>query len=178
MRYISKYTDMRLYKENGAIAYEWDNGVFTIGDPTTNATPGTDAIDPNLAATDGTALQTLYPAAGTAIGKVGLGQIFFEAPPLTNATALSANTYYEVVEGTVTYEGASLARGTRFKTTATTAFTGSGKVALALAPEHFQLDELNERAESFRKNNLAYGDEATWDDQNLEPTETAFTFVR
>ena len=159
MRYKSKYDRLALRKDDGTTLYQFFNGVFVIGDPTTNATPGTDAIDT-------TDLHVSHPTGASALNKVGLDTIFWEAPPITPGVAtVTDGTWYEILTAPVTYDGTTYTVvGQRFKGTATADSTGAGTFAIAEPAEHYKADELDEREEYFKVNNLGdQHDEATWD---------------
>lgn len=174
--YYSHLGQLRLLRKDGVAAYQFDNGVLIVGDQTTES-GASNLIDPNLAATDGTALQPLYPSAATDEEKVGKGYTFWRTHAFTNATAIVVGQYYRVVSGTVVHATVTYHQGERFKATATS-FTGSGLLRDDLSASYYSPNELNEREESFRKAHLGQGDEATWDDQNLESVETAVGTVR
>ncbi len=166
MRYISQYQRLDLIAIDGTILHRFKNGVLQIGDPTLN-TAGNVIPVTFVASKDSLNYTNLYPALGTDIQRAGLGNIFWEAPPLTNAATLTVNAYYKVLTGSVTYKTVVYKAGDVFQcVTGTTAFTGSGTIALDVPHEYKTSIETNFRSQNFVDDHLAIGDESSWDEQN------------
>lgn len=190
MRYISAYESLSLITKtqniipptndpNPIVKYQFTRtglgyGVLIIGDPTQGGAGN------EIDATD---LMEIYPDGGTAIEKAGLNKIFWESPEITSSGTLSTSTWYEVLRGSVTYNGKTYTEGEKFKTDTTTSFTGNGVVALAI--DNFDVTSseagLNLRRYWYYVNNLSsYADEAVWDEGNWRGTTRpdAWTWVR
>jgi len=180
MRYITFDLGLSLVQKNGEVGaygtkqYKFFNGELVVGNTTANSAGN--AIVPNLSATDGTALQILYPTASTDLGKVGLDALFFEAPDKTVAAStqsLDDGTYYKVIAGSIVFNGGTYITGNRFKnaTGGSVNFTSTGTVRKDLGAEYWKQDDLDERALWYPIANLGVGDEATWDPATWGATE-------
>jgi hypothetical protein len=160
MRYISKYGRLILQKTDGTIAYRFSNHTLIVGDPTTGTGSGN--------AIDYSGLIELFPSASTAAEKAGLNTLFWEAPVVTNAAGLQDGEHYEVLTGSVLYNGVRYVRGEvfRFTTGGSVAFEPGTQVALipAAALEWYDSTVRNHAAkEYFKYLQLEWGDEAYWD---------------
>jgi hypothetical protein len=186
MRYKSlKGDNLVLYKNNGKIAYKFKNGVLTVG--LNNCRTGTGNYivsapqtesDNNLQrffATDlaGATTQCLemcgcgtlncVDLGGSAVTTFNIGKrgSFAEAPVIsTGATTTSAygNIWYEVLSGTVTYNGVAYTKGQKFKTVAGTTTTSGTNATFALTTPP---DMNNFEKEAYAITQLALGDEST-----------------
>ena len=123
MRYITPFHGLCLRQKNGetgkygSTPYQFENGELVVG--STSAGGSGNVIVPNLSATDGTALQQVYPNGATDLAKVGQGTLgtdaayasqvqglFYEAPDLTVAAstqALVIGLWYKVISGSITH---------------------------------------------------------------------------
>jgi hypothetical protein len=160
MRYISKYGRLILQKTDGTIAYRFNNHTLIVGDPTTGTGSGN--------AIDYSGLVQLFPSAGTAAEKAGLNTLFWEAPVVTNAADLEDGEHYEVLTGSVLYNGVRYVPGEVFKfaTGGSVAFDSGTQVALVpvAALEWYDSTVRNHAAkEYFQYLQLEWGDEAYWD---------------
>jgi hypothetical protein len=160
MRYISKYGRLILQKTDGTIAYRFNNHTLIVGDPTTGTGSGN--------AIDYSGLVELFPSAGTAAEKAGLNTLFWEAPVVTNAADLQDGEHYEVLTGSVLYNGVRYVPGEvfRFATGGSVAFDSGTQVALipVAALEWYDSTVRNHAAkEYFKYLQLEWGDEAYWD---------------
>lgn len=178
MRYISPNHRLALIQKNGEVGsygnkqYRFENGVLIIGSAKLN-TAG-NVIVPQLANTDGTALQIVDATGGTDLAKVGLGKYFFEAPDLTVADstqALTSGSYYQVVSGSIVFGGTTYTAPARFKAGSSANFTGTGTAYLDFTASVFKQDEENFRAQSFPIVHLGNTDEGSWDDTTWDSDE-------
>ena len=198
MHYISPKHKLALLQKNGNVGkystkyYQFYNGRLIIGSAT--ASTAGNVIVPNLSATDGTALQILYPDGASDLAKVGQGTLgtdaalagqivgeFYASPYKTVAAstqALVIGLWYFVVTGTIVHNGTTYKQGTRFKATASSNFTGTGTVYQDLDANLWTMDDLDERTESYRIANLMVGDEATYDNSTMSVTEKAMGWTR
>lgn len=183
MRYISKYYDLAIKREDGTTAYQFNNGVLVVGSLTTASGAG-NFIDPNDSATDGTKVQELAtgtafwaatPGSPTDTEQIGLGLTFFESPVLSAGDNMTVGDWYNVLTGTITETTGGLVytAPARFQS-ASVEFTGSGAtVARAIQPEHYRELEHNQREYHFIINNLGLGTEGAWSDATWIPTGRA-----
>ncbi len=160
MRYISKYGRLILQKTDGTIAYRFNNHTLIVGDPTTGTGSGN--------AIDYSGLIELFPSASTAAEKAGLNTLFWEAPVVTNAADLQDGEHYEVLSGSVLYNGTRYVPGEvfRFATGGSVAFEAGTQVARipVEALEWYDSTVRNHAAkEYFKYLQLEWGDEAYWD---------------
>jgi uncharacterized cupin superfamily protein len=160
MRYISKYGRLILQKTDGTIAYRFNNHTLIVGDPTMG-TGSENAIDYS-------GLIELFPSASTAAEKAGLNTLFWEAPVVTHAANLQDGEHYEVLTGSVLYNGVRYVPGEvfRFTTGGSVAFESGTQVALipVAALEWYDSTVRNHAAkEYFKYLQLEWGDEAYWD---------------
>lgn len=198
MRYITPYHGLRLLQKNGEVGkagtvpYEFENGELIIGDSKLNTSGN--VIVPNLAATDGTALQQVYPSGATDLAKVGQGTLgtdaayasqvqglFYEAPDKTVADStqgLTIGLWYKVISGSITHNSVVYTAPQRWKATATSNFTGTGTVRRDLDSNLWTQDELNERAEAHKLAFTLNGDEMVWNDPTFSPTLKAMGWTR
>lgn len=158
MRYISYAKNLALTTVNGTVKYQFRNGVLDLGAGV--------VINPDLSGAASSKLfdfSATFGDTSTDLARAGQGYLFWEAPTFTNSTALSNSKHYKVILGTITYNNATYTVGDRFFcVSGTTAFTGTGTVALDVPQEYFVPDEMNFRKESFKKIHLIKGDEASW----------------
>jgi hypothetical protein len=160
MRYIAKYGRLILQKTDGTIAYRFNNHTLIVGNPTTGTGSGN--------AIDYSGLIELFPSAGTAAEKAGLNTLFWEAPVVTNAADLQDGEHYEVLTGSVLYNGVRYVPGEvfQFATGGSVAFDPGTQVALipVAALEWYDSTVRNHAAkEYFKYLQLEWGDEAYWD---------------
>lgn len=183
MRYIAIDDSLVLLAASGKGKYQFKNGVLQIG--TATGTGAGNEIVPDLAGTDlDSKMQNLYPTAGTDLGKVGLGQTFFQAPPIVAAGTLASGSYYTLLSGTADLTGANYVGkytlvlpsqvpsldladfplGFVIKATAAiTVPAGDATWALSLEPRWLDDQEHNLRSESFIMNELTtFKDESSW----------------
>ena len=183
MRYIAIDDSLVLLAASGKPKYEFKNGVLVVGTPT--GTGAGNEIVPDLSGTDlDSKMMTLYPTAGTDLGKVGLDENFFQAPPIVAAGTLASGEYYELIAGTADLTNAAYAGkytlvspasmptaslkfvsgGIVIKATASiTVPAGSATWAKSLPMRHYDPKHLDERAEHFQLNNLsAFKDESVY----------------
>lgn len=198
MRYITPSHSLRLVQKNGEVGkyastpYQFENGVLIIGDATLD-TAG-NCIVPNLAATDGTAMQTLVAGGATDLAKIGMGTLgtdasyagqiqgqFYQAPTKSVAGStqgLTIGLWYKMLTGSVTHNSVVYTAPQRFKATSTANFTGTGTLHQDLDSNLWTQDELNERAEAYKLAYTLNGDEAVWNDPTFAPTIKAMGWVR
>lgn len=198
MRYITPFHGLCLRQKNGetgkygSTPYQFENGELVVG--STSAGGSGNVIVPNLSATDGTALQQVYPNGATDLAKVGQGTLgtnaayasqvqglFYEAPDLTVAgstAGLTTGLWYKVISGTVVHNSTTYTAPTRFKAGATADFTGTGTARRDLDSNLWSQDELNERSEAYKLANTLNGDEAVWNDPTFGPTTKSMGWVR
>ena len=190
MRYIGIDDNLVLLAASGKPKYQFSNGVLLVGTPT--GTGQGNVIDPDLLGTDlDSKMATLYPSAGTDLGKVGLDKTFFEAPPIIATGTLASGTYYELIAGTADLTNAAYAGkytlvspasmptaslkfvsgGVVIKATANiTVPAGSATWAKSLPMSEYDPKHLDERAEYFQINNLsAFKDESVYSPANYGP---------
>lgn len=173
MRYISQYQSLELIAVDGTVLHRFKNGSLIIGDPTLD-TAG-NAIPVTFTGTDSQKYTNLYSAGATDLEKIGLGNIFFEAPPIASPatnTIDDTGVWYQVLTGTVIYNGVTYKAGELFLSVDTfDDSTGTGTFALDV-PHQFKLSpvEHNQRSEYYKTTQLAIGDESSWNEQNWEST--------
>jgi len=183
MRYIAIDDSLTLLAASGKIKYQFKNGVLQVG--TATGTGAGNEIVPDLAGTDlDSKMQTLYPAGATDLAKVGLDEIFFQAPPIVAAGTLASGSYYTLLSGTADLTGANYAGkytlvlpsqvpsldladfplGFVIKATAAiTVPAGDATWALSLTPRYLDDQEHNLRSEAFIMNELTtFKDESSW----------------
>lgn len=160
MRYISYAQNLALITVDGTVKYKFRNGVLDLGAGV--------VIDPDLSGVASSKLfdfSSTFGDTSTSLARAGQGYLFWEAPIFTNSTALSNNKHYKVITGSIVYNNATYTVGDRFFcVSGTTAFTGSGSVALDVPQEYYIPNEVSFRKESFKKIHLIKGDEASWSD--------------
>lgn len=203
MRYIAIDDSLVLLAASGKPKYEFKNGVLQVG--TATGTGAGNEIVPDLSGTNlDSQMATLYPTAGTDLGKVGLDQIFFAAPPIAaNGTnQLAANSYYELLSGSpnlsagtypanitlvepgvltagdlqAAYPGIIIKTGgSAFAPPSAAGVTWALALPIRLQdPKH-----LNERSENFQINNLsAYKDESSYDNAAMTSRTKDPKYVR
>lgn len=199
MRYIAIKESLALLSSSGVIKYQFKNGELTIG--TSTGTGAGNEIVPDLANTNpDLAMQTLFPAGGTDLAKVGQGDIFFQAPPITSTGTLASGSYYEIISGTADLTNAAYVgkytlilpsqlptgqlttapKSTVIKATAAITVPADGSTwALSLSPRYLDDEEHNLRAEFFITNNLStFKDESSWDEATYGATTKATGYVR
>ena len=178
MRYISPNHKLVLIQKNGEVGsysntpYRFFNGELVIGSAALNTTGN--VIVPQLANTDGTALQIVNAAGSTDLEKVGKGVSFFEAPDKTvagSSAALTSGTYYKVIAGTITFAGTDYTVPTRFKAGSSASFIGTGTVREDFSAAYYKQDEENYRAQSFPIVHLGSTDEGSWDEDSWDANE-------
>lgn len=183
MRYIAIDDSLTLLAASGKIKYQFKNGVLQVG--TATGTGAGNEIVPDLSGTDlDSKMATLYPNAATELGKVGLDEIFFQAPPIVAAGTLASGSYYTLLSGTADLTGANYAGkftlvlpsqvpsadltdfpiGFVIKATAAiTVPAGDATWALSLTPRFLDDQEHNLRSENFIINELTtFKDESSW----------------
>lgn len=174
MRYISEAKSLRLIRNNGEIAYSFFNGVLIVGTPT--GTGPTEIIDAAANADPALSLQHPFPNGANDLERAGLNTTFFAAPPISpGATTVTADIRYEVISGTVVYDGTTYRTGQVFVGTAVTdtSTTDGGLFALALPTPYFDPGETDgNRAEFFRIAILGSGDEMDYDLNQGGPVAT------
>lgn len=196
-RYISINRALNILQKNGDVGstagtkLRFSAGELIIGDPSLTTTGN--VIDPNLTATDGTALQITRSGGATDLAKIGQGTLttavdvgqvlgeFYLAPHLLVGASptLTTGLWYKVIVGPITHNSIVYQTGQRFKATATATFTGTSTiVARDLDANLWEMDELNQRAENYRIQSLENGDEATWNDTTYSVTSQAPGWVR
>lgn len=173
MRYVSQYQSLELIAVDGTVLHRFKNGVLVVGDAALNTTGN--KIPVTFSGTDSQKYTNLYSTASTDIEKVGLGKLFWEAPPIASPatnTVDDSGVWYQVLTGTVTYNGTTYKAGDLFFTEATfNDTTGTGTFALDV-PHDYKLSpvEHNQRSEYYKTTQLAIGDESSWNEQNWEST--------
>ena len=183
MRYIAIDDSLALLAASGKAKYTFKNGVLQIG--TATGTGAGNEIVPDLTGTDlDSKMQTLYPAGASELEKVGLNNLFFQAPPIIAAGTLASGSYYTLLSGTADLTGANYAGkytlvlpsqvpsldltdfplGFVIKATAAiTVPAGDATWALALQPRWLDDQEHNLRSEHFIVNELTtFKDESSW----------------
>lgn len=183
MRYIAIDDSLALLAASGKAKYTFKNGVLQIG--TATGTGAGNEIVPDLTGTDlDSKMQTLYPAGASELEKVGLNNLFFQAPPIVAAGTLASGSYYTLLSGTADLTGANYAGkytlvlpsqvpsldltdfplGFVIKATAAiTVPAGDATWALALQPRWLDDQEHNLRSEHFIVNELTtFKDESSW----------------
>lgn len=186
MRYIAIDDSLLLLAASGKPKYQFKNGVLQIG--TATGTGAGNEIEPDLTNTDlDSKMMETYPAGATALEKVGLNNLFFQAPPIVVNGTLALGSYYQLLSGTADLTGANYTGRfvltlpsqvpsvdlTDFPlgyiirvTTAITVPAGDATWALALAPRWQDDQEHNLRSESFIANSLTtFKDESSWNDR-------------
>jgi hypothetical protein len=199
MRYIAIDDGLALLTASGSVKYQFKNGVLTIG--TATGTGAGNEIVPDLANTDpDVAMQTLFPAGANDFAKVGQGDIFYQAPPITSAGTLASGSYYTIIGGTAdltnaAYVGkytlvlpsqvptgqlATAYKGLVIKATAAITVPADGSTwAISLSPRYLDDQEHNLRSEFFITNNLStFKDESSWDEAAYGSTTKATGYVR
>lgn len=184
MRYIAIDDSLTLLAASGKIKYQFKNGVLQIGTPTGSGAG--EEIVPDLSGTDlDSKMATLYPDASTDLGKVGLDELFFEAPPLVDGDTLAQDSYYVLLAGTADLTDAAYVGnytlvlpsqtptadltdfplGYVIKATSNITIPTSDAVwALSLTPRYLDDQEHNLRSEYFIINELTtFKDESSWD---------------
>lgn len=184
MRYISPIDDLPLLSYGGYYKYKFKNGVLVIGDPTLNS-DAADKIDENQSSpVKSTELMILYPEL-SGLARFGLGQLFFEAPPLESGDDLTPGDYYEVIAGRVTYNGATYKLHEKFyAVTGVVEFNdanGEGEgalLALAIPPEYAAKCNCHQnRTEWFKIRHLEHGKEPkTYFDLDNEAGYTSWNY--
>lgn len=186
MRYIAIDDSLLLLAASGKPKYQFKNGVLQIG--TATGTGAGNEIEPDLTNTDlDSKMMETYPAGASALEKVGLNNLFFQAPPIVAAGTLALGSYYQLLSGTADLTGANYTGRfvltlpsqvpsvdlTDFPlgyiirvTTAITVPAGDATWALALAPRWQDDQEHNLRSEAFIANSLTtFKDESSWNDR-------------
>jgi hypothetical protein len=199
MRYIAIDDSLTLLAASGKIKYQFKNGVLQIGTPT--GTGAGNEIVPDLAGTDlDSKMQTLYPAGATDLAKVGLDEIFFQAPPIVAAGTLASGSYYTLLSGTADLTGANYTGkytlvlpsqvpsldladfplGFVIKATAAiTVPAGDATWALSLTPRYLDDQEHNLRSEAFIMNELTtFKDESSWNGKTYSARTKDPKYVR
>lgn len=199
MRYIAIDDGLALLTASGSVKYQFKNGVLTIG--TATGTGAGNEIVPDLANADpDVAMQTLFPAGANDLAKVGQGDIFYQAPPITSAGTLASGSYYTIIGGTAdltnaAYVGkytlvlpsqvptgqlATAYKGLVIKATAAITVPADGSTwAISLSPRYLDDQEHNLRSEFFITNNLStFKDESSWDEAAYGSTTKATGYVR
>lgn len=197
-RYISPFLALNILQKNGEVGaagaykYRFSGGELIVGDPAVASGAG-NVIDPNLTATDGTAIQIVNSAGATDLAKIGQGTLttavatgqvlgnFYPAPHLLVGASptLTTGLWYKVINGPITHNSIVYKTGQRFKATATATFTGTnGIVARDLDANIWEMSELNQRTENYRIQSLEVGDEAIWDESTYSVTSQAPGWVR
>jgi hypothetical protein len=182
MRYRSIAAALHLVATAGNVLYQFRNHILDLGSGVT--------ITPNLAGTDpAEVMQTLYPTAGTDAGKVGQGQIFIEAPFITDGGSLADANYYTLDAGSADltaapfvgnfevilpvngYDLSNVGPGIVIRTTAAiTPLPATGaKWSLTFPPGHkLHESDYDMRGEHYAINNLSgYKDESSWNAPNF-----------
>ena len=190
MRYIAIDDSLVLLAASGKPKYEFKNGVLQVG--TATGTGAGNEIVPDLAGTDlDSKMATLYAAGATDLAKVGLDELFFQAPPIIAAGTLASGEYYELISGTADLSNAAyvgkytlvspaslptaslkfVSGGIVIKATASiTVPAGSAVWAKSLPMRHYDPKHLDGRAEHFQLNNLSgFKDESVYSPANYGP---------
>lgn len=154
MRYTSHISHLTLHKTDGTLAYRFYNHVLVVGNPTST----TDVID----ATD-----LLKPYSGSSnLEEAGLGVLFWEAPPISDAANLTDAGWYEVLTGAVTIGGKTYYKNQVFYYDGSATKNFSTGASVAAVPWWARYgDEVRRNhgdAEYFRVIHLEWGDEAEW----------------
>lgn len=199
MRYIAIEDSLTLLAASGKIKYQFKNGVLQVG--TATGTGAGNEIVPDLSGTDlDSKMQTLYASAGTDLGKVGLDEIFFQAPPIVAAGTLASGSYYTLLSGTADLTGANYSGkytlvlpsqvpsldltdfplGYVIKATAAiTVPAGDATWSLALSPRWLEDNEHNLRSEAFIMNELTtFKDESSWNSKTYSARTKDPKYVR
>jgi hypothetical protein len=199
MRYIAIDDSLALLAASGKVKYQFKNGVLQIGTPTGSGAGN--EIVPDLSSTDlDSKMQVLYPSAGSDPGKVGLGELFFTAPPIVASGTLASGSYYQLLSGTADLTNAAyVGKYTLvlpsqvpsldlvdfplgFVIKATSAITvpaGDATWALALAPRWLDDQEHNLRSEHFIINELTtFKDESSWNSKTYSARTKDPKYVR
>lgn len=199
MRYIAIEDSLVLLAASGKPKYQFKNGVLQVG--TATGTGAGNEIVPDLSGTDlDSKMQNLYPTAGSDLGKVGLGALFFQAPPIVAAGTLASGSYYTLLSGTVDLTGANYAGKytlvlpsqvpsgdlTEFPigyvikaTAAITVPAGDATWSLALEPRWLEDNEHNLRSEYFVVNELTtFKDESSWNSKTYSARTKDPKYVR
>lgn len=199
MRYIAIDDSLVLLAASGKPKYQFKNGVLQVG--TATGTGAGNEIVPDLASTDLDAkMQTLYPSGANDLAKVGLGQLFFQAPPIVAAGTLASGSYYTLLSGTADLTGANYTGkytlvlpsqvpsldlvdfplGFVIKATAAiTVPAGDATWALALEPRWLDDQEHNMRSEYFVVNELTtFKDESSWNSKTYSARTKDPKYVR
>ena len=182
MRYISPIDDLPLLTYGGQQKYKFKNGVLVVGDPTLESNAADKIDETQTSPVKSTELMILYPALSN-LARFGLGKLFFKAPPMVAGDTLTVGSYYEVVTGRVTYNGAAYKQGEKFyAVTGVTDFTDantSGSVlALAVPPAYDPACSCDQnRDEWFKIRHLEHGHEAkTYYDLDKESGYTPWNY--
>jgi hypothetical protein len=199
MRYIAIDDSLVLLAASGKPKYQFKNGVLQVG--TATGTGAGNEIVPDLAGTDlDSKMQTLYPTGATDLAKVGLDEIFFQAPPIVAAGTLASGSYYTLLSGTADLTGANYAGkytlvfpsqvpsadltdfplGYVIKATAAiTVPAGDATWALSLTPRWLDDQEHNLRSEAFIMNELTtFKDESSWNSKTYAARTKDPKYVR
>lgn len=194
MRYIGIDDNLVLLAASGKPKYQFTNGVLIVG--TATGTGAGNEVVPDLAGTDlDSRMATLYPNAGTDLGKVGLDALFYAAPPIVAAGTLASGSYFELIGGTVDLTDAAYAgkytlvspgsiptANLKFiapsvvikATAAITVPAGSAVWARSLPMAQYDPRELDERIEAFQINNLSgFKDESVYSPAAYGPKPVA-----
>lgn len=190
-RYISHIPNLTLFNRDGTVRAQFVNGVYEIGQLTTNG--GLYSIDPSVQTDADTSLQTPWStdllgattqriemagmgsltktnAAGSALTNLEDGYVrtFYYAPVISGGTATSSvvGVWYEVLSGNLTYNSIVYHKGDKFETvTGQTSTSGSTATYALTIPPDLAKDIDSYRDEYFEQVHLNDPSEATgyWD---------------
>ncbi|MGC8978640.1 hypothetical protein [Caldisericum sp.] len=172
MRYISPYGRLKLYKENGDLAYSFEQHSLVLK----YASADVDYIDATTK-TDGTTLMRVYDKPINAGGpkelleKCGLGyltpdnsqwRLFYESPLVQSAQANPFDTYWMVEAGKVTYKGIEYKIGEIIKLASgdSLSLSGANYISQWFFPAMLKVDQSIDYTSLFKLNNLLVGDES------------------
>lgn len=170
MRYISPFTRLAIYDYAGRIRHQFEQNELVVGLPT-DTSVGIDAAT-KLPYED--TLMRVYEngitTANELLEKVGLGylddpnrqyRLFYEAPWLTSApTAKTRTSWWEVKDGTVTYNGRTYTVGQTIELASGDTLTlGTNAIIAELIPPYLTETCTYDPTPEFRRNVLLEGDE-------------------
>lgn len=191
MRYISPFARLKLYKQNGDLAYSFEQHELVINSVTSTATA--DIIDATTKTPIEETLMRVYdqpitPGGPTELLELcGLGylnnnnanwRLFYESPWVQAVTALTYDSYWLVNQGQVTYNNKTYYPGDIIQLASGDSLTlsGSNYISQWFFKGMLKEDDTVDRSALFRQNNLLVGDESpnywTWSGGGYQPTNS------
>lgn len=178
MRYISPYTRLAIYDYKGRIRHQFEQNELVVGLPTDTSTGINAATQSPYEDTLMRVYDNGITTTNELLEKVGLGyldgpnreyRLFYEAPWLTTApTAKQRTSWWQVVDGTVSYQGKNYLAGRVVELASGDTLTLlTGAIIAELIPPYLTEVCPYDPTPEFKRNVLLEGDETNdyflWD---------------